>query len=71
MLGQTLIDMGFMSAEGLQQALAEQHRRAGCGERIRLGELVVEMGFVSSEQLARALKKLESSRGYVRHAAAT
>lgn len=60
MIGQALIDMGYLSPEGLQQALAEQHRRAGAGERIRLGELVVEMRFVTKEQLARALKTLET-----------
>ena len=66
MIGQILIDMGYVSAEGLQQALAEQHRRAACGERIRLGELVLEMGFVTSDQLARAVRRLETATKYMR-----
>lgn len=56
MIGQRLIERGLLSREGLDQALAEQRRRAVSGQRIRVGELLVEMGSITEAQLAQALE---------------
>lgn len=61
MIGETLIAMGLLSHDGLQQALAEQHRRHAAREPIRLGELLIAMGYVTETEVQLALLQRESA----------
>jgi len=54
-LGDFLIEAGALTAEQLQQTLAEQAARKCRGQPIQLGELLLESGLVTLETLARAL----------------
>jgi hypothetical protein len=49
-LGKLLLEKGFLTAEELNDALAEQHESHG-----RLGEILVSRGFLTGTQLARTL----------------
>ena len=51
-LGQLLLARGVVTAEQIEQALAEQKDK---GHRKLLGELLVEMGFCTENQIASAL----------------
>jgi type IV pilus assembly protein PilB len=51
-LGQLLLARGIVTAEQIEQALAEQKDK---GHRKLLGELLVEMGFCTENQIASAL----------------
>jgi len=50
-LGELLVDGGFLTADDLDVALAEQERRPEC----RLGEILVGRGYLTGSALARAL----------------
>jgi len=53
-LGQLLLERNIVTAEQIDQALAEQKEK---GHRKLLGELLVEMGYCTENQIASALAK--------------
>lgn len=55
MIGRILVEQGAVSSRKLEEALAEQRRRAARGTQVRLGELLVEMRAVTPTQLSKAL----------------
>ncbi|MHC4838008.1 MAG: GspE/PulE family protein [Planctomycetota bacterium] len=50
-LGEVLVDLGYLSAEGLHQAVQQAEERPDT----YLGQVLVEEGHITEEQLARAL----------------
>ena len=62
--GQRAIRLGFIGAEDLALALAEQRRRDSIGrEHELIGMILVEMGFLTTTQLLAILKVYEEERG--------
>ena len=51
-VGQILLDRGLVTADQIEQALAEQKQG---GHRKLLGEMIVELGFCSEDQVVEAL----------------
>src|SRR5664280_3070666 len=49
-LGETLLEIGLRSEEGLARALAEQRSKRG-----KLGEVIVTLGLATEQEIAQAL----------------
>lgn len=54
-LGDSLIEKGLLTADGLKSALAHQKTRAAGGERILLGQALVELGLIDRPKLDAAV----------------
>ena len=57
-LGNILVELGFISKEQLQEAIAVQRTRVP-----EIGGILVELGFITQEQLEEALLKQRILRG--------
>lgn len=53
LIGEVLVQSGYLTSEQLEAALKEQKNRPGR----RLGEIVIDMGFVTEHQTLEALGK--------------
>ena len=54
-VGDTMIEQGFLTPEGLQRALAYQKERAAQGESILLGQALLELKLVEKETLDQVI----------------
>ena len=61
-LGEVLIARGVLSAEALDAALQEQHRRRNAGDLVPLGEILMQHKLVTARVLAQALVALHQQR---------
>lgn len=54
-LGDSLIEKGLLTAEGLKQALAYQQEKRSAGERVLLGQALVDLGLIDRPKLDAAV----------------
>lgn len=54
-LGDSLIEKGLLTAEGLKQALAYQQEKRSGGERVLLGQALVDLGLIDRAKLDAAV----------------
>ena len=54
-IGQMAVERGLMTAQDLQDALAEHHKRLAAGSRVPFGELLIDLECISRRQLRRLL----------------
>lgn len=54
-LGDSLIEKGLLTAEGLKQALVYQQEKRSAGERVLLGQALVDLGLIDRPKLDAAV----------------